>query len=70
MKKALALIMTLAMAVSLAACGGGSSSDSGSKETAAPAGSEEAAAPSDYLGVMLSTNVVSLSRLSQTVSTV
>ena len=61
MKKALALIMTLAMAVSLAACGGGSSSDSGSKETAAPAASgEEAAAPSDYLGVMLSTNVMSL----------
>ncbi len=66
MKKSLALIMTLAMAASLAACGGSSGGSAAPAETKAAeaaesaAEGEAAAAPDNYLGVMLSTNVMSL----------
>ncbi len=71
MKKSLALVMTLAMAASLAACGGSSGGSTAPAQTEAAAESaaegesaaaegEASAAPDDYLGVMLSTNVMSL----------
>lgn len=72
MKRSFALFLALGMAFSLAACGGNSGGGSGKAETAAPAaeteaaageeaaGEEAAAAPDSYLGVMLSTNVMSL----------